>query len=204
MSASPLPLPTKRSAAWLRFYAAGLLALPGAVAIVGSLFLPWLTITLSACAFGQCTSGKSQTFSFLEIMAAHGLISLIGGPLTALLSLVSGYAQLAGWCLATTVLGLVFAGYRLSAKRPSASSIRRPKTLWLVIALSLVLLVLVTVTIFQLFATFVLQGAVHVAFLKLTGGSVLQPGPLLMLLGLIALGIAAFLGLRDGWLAGRP
>jgi hypothetical protein len=201
MSASPQPLPTKRAASWLRFYAAGLLALPGAVVVVVSLFLPWLTITLSVCAFSACTSGRSQTFSFLEIMAAHGLISLIGGPFTALLPLVGGYVQLGLWCLATTVCGLIFAGIRLSARRPSgfASAVRRPRRSWLLVALSLVLLVLVVMTIVQLFVTFGLQSAVHVAVLKLTGGSVLQPGPLLLVLALIALGSAGVLGLRDGW-----
>lgn len=201
MSASPLPLPTNRSASWLRFYAAGLLALPGSIAIVVSLFLPWLTITLSTCVFSHCTPGKSQTLSFLEIMAAHGLISLLGGPLTALLPLVAGYGQLALWCLATTVVGLVFAGARLSARRPSAtvSSIKRPKRSWLTVALSLAQMVLAVVTIFQLFVTLGLQGAVNISILKLTGGAAIEPGPLLLLVALVTLSAAGFLGLRDGW-----
>ena len=201
MSASPSPSLLSRSARWLRFYAAGLLALPASVAIVVSLFLPWLTLSISACLIGRCTPGASQTFSLVDILAAHGLIILVGGPLTALLPLVAGYAPLALWSVATALCGLIFAISRFSARRPAASifSTKPPQRSWLAVLFCLVLVVLVLITLFQLFGILALESAVRIAVFHLTGGSLTQPGPLLLLASLIVLGVAAALGLRAAW-----
>jgi len=187
---TPLRFPSRigASAARRLFDGSGLLAVPGSVVVVVSLFYPWLHLTLSACVFSLCHTTGSQDFSAIEISGGEVLINLLGGPLTALAPLVTGYLHLLYWCLGAAGFGLLYAVYRFRWKQ---------KAWWLFsILMSLAQLVIVGGTLYQLYQTFKLQDGISITILKLTPGSYTQTGPLLLLIGLAVLSLAALLGLR--------
>jgi hypothetical protein len=181
-----------------RLDASALLGIPGAVAVLASLFFPWLTLSLSACLFSVCGSSKSGAFTVIQISTANEFLSLMGGPLAALVPLVASYAQLALWCLGTAGVGLLSAGYRF--QRPSeggrSDKIDRIERLVISWLLSAAQLFLVVKTILQMYSTFQLQNAASISILNVSPGSYTQAGPLLLLLGLALLSAAALLGLR--------
>jgi hypothetical protein len=173
------------------------LAFLGAVAVVVSLFLPWLGITLSRCMFTACSSTGTQQFSVLQIAGTSVLLNLLGGPFTSLIPVATSYTTLAVWCLGTLMFGLLFIGWRYR-KRDKSSYRRRfpsffssiPSFLW-----SLAQLALVGGTVFQMQQTFAVQNKASISLVHVAQSSSTQGGPLVLLIGLALLSLAAILGM---------
>ena len=173
------------------------LAFLGAVALAVSLFLPWLGIKLSQCVFTLCGSTGTQQFSVLQIAGTGVLLNLLGGPFASLAPVATSYTTLALWCVGTLVFGLIFIGWRY--RKGDKTAYRRrfpsffssiPSLLW-----SLAQLALVGGTVFQMQQTFTLQNKASISFVHITQPSYTQAGPLVLLLGLALLSLAAILGM---------
>lgn len=179
-----------------RFSGSAALSVLGVLPTAASLFFPWLGITLSACVFSLCGSTSSATFSIVEISGTNVLLNLLGGPLSGLVPVVSSYGHLALWCLGAAGCGLLFAVYQARWRGQPRGLITRPRRSLLAVVFSLAQLFIVGGTAYQMYQTLQLQSAASISILKVSPGSYTQSGPLLLLIGLALLTVAAVPSLR--------
>ncbi len=172
-----------------RFDASPLLSALGSIAVAVSFFLPWLSIRLSQCVFSLCGATGTQDFSIVQISGTGVLMNLLGGPFKSLIPVVSSYTTLALWCLGAIVMGLLFTGWRVRRRGKLKKSILEA-LLW-----SAVLLAAVVGTFLQVQQTFALQNQASVSFVHVAASSYFQQGPLVLLIGLALLSVAAIYGI---------
>jgi hypothetical protein len=188
---------TKTATSKRRFDFSPPLAFLGAATVVVSLWLPWLNITLSQCIFTVCGSTTTQDFSVVQIAGTGVLLNLLGGPFSSLIPVATSYTTLAVWCLGTLLCGLIFTVWRY--RKFDTSLYRRkwpswlgsfPSFLW-----GLALLIFVVGTMFQVQRAFTLQNKASISLVHVTQSSYTQEGPLVLLVGLVLLSLAAILGM---------